>query len=736
MSTHISILIIEDNLQDFLILKEYISRAESFNVKIHHATNLEETRLLALKESFDLVFLDLFLPDSYGKETFIWVSSCVSDVPIIVLSGLVDKSIALNIVQMGAQDYIVKGEFDEMLIEKSIIYSIERHKNEKSLKESERRYRLTFQNAGVAIAEYDGKGLFDFIEELKLKGETKSYFDSYSLEQTDAFRDKIKVTSVNPEVLKLFGFKDIKDFRQNRKKIVTQQSISLYGDLAKSIWDKKRHFKTINEYQTLDDRKVVLLSRFTLYDYENQTVKIVRSGTDITALKEKEKQVETQHMLAEKLSEASLALLKSGNSNKLLDSSFNILGSALKLDKITLIRLEKIEENIFLRPEHLWSSSEFFESSVEDDGFYDKPLSEIPFVSRLKNLEYGEILKFSVDPASEPKDNFNEFLEKKNVKSLLLAPIMQKSGLWAAVIYSSKIKSKEWSEEEILIVKSYGNALGSFMIKTKAERELQELNEQLENRIDQRTEQLTEAVEELESFSYSVSHDLRAPLRTVAGFSQILDKEFSKSLPERAVHLLNNIKNGATEMTHLIHDLLEFSRLGRQSVSFNLIKMNNLCADIIEKLALENPDPRMNFKVPQLISSSGDITLIKHVLQNLIWNAVKFSSKNDFIRIELSSYEENGFVYYSVKDNGIGIDMNYADKVFSVFQRLHTKEEYEGTGVGLAIVKRIIKKHGGTVSVYGELNKGCTFTFSLPKTEMDFKRLNPSPKESHIDLIE
>lgn len=728
MNTYHSILVIEDSLQDFLILKEYISRADSFQVKIFHAKSVEEARVISANETIDLVFLDLFLPDSFGKETFINVSAQINDVPIIVLSGLIDKSLALNIVQMGAQDYIVKGEFDELLIEKSITYSIERHKNQKRLEHSEKRYRLTFENAAAAMIEYDASELFQFIEELKKQGKEKSYFNALDADEIEKISKSIKVISINPEVLKMFGFKSRKDFEENRYKIITEESKEVYSTLSKAIWDRKRNFKSIHKYLTLEGKELTVLSRFTLYDFENNSCKIVRSGIDITMLIEKERQIERQQLLAEKLSEASLELLKKEEPVKLLNASIEILGKELSLDVISVAKINRTKE-AHLKLVTRWCSNEKFDDKALT-GFYNSPIREHPFYQGVATLDFSKINEFN----DESEIGIPETLKEKGVKNLLVAPIMQKDSLWAVMFFLSASEERRWREPEKLLVKSYSNAVGSFLIKIQAEKELYNLNNQLETRIEKRTEQLTEALEELESFSYSVSHDLRAPLRKVAGFSQILDKEYGPDLPERAHHLLGNIKSGATEMTHLIHDLLEFSKLGQRSISLNKIPMNDLCSEIIKSTLESYPRLDVSVKLPELENAMGDVTLVKHVLNNLIWNAVKFSSKKEKVQIEFNCEKKDDYYHYSIKDNGIGIDMQYANKIFAVFQRLHTKEEYEGTGVGLAIVNRIIKKHGGKVSVAGEPDKGCTFTFSLPATTEAYQLNIPSNKSENREV--
>jgi PAS domain S-box-containing protein len=230
-------------------------------------------------------------------------------------------------------------------------------------------------------------------------------------------------------------------------------------------------------------------------------------------------------------------------------------------------------------------------------------------------------------------------------------------------------------------------------------------------------EQLKSANKELESFSYSVSHDLRAPLRGIHGFAQILMEDYGNQLDTEASRLLNNVMNNAQKMGQLIDDLLSFSRLGRKELVMMDLSMQhmatNICNDL--KSGLNGNAHKLEFKINELQPAEADSVAIKQVWVNLISNAVKYSGLKEKSLVEIGSeLKEDETVYY-VKDNGVGFDMRYSDKLFGVFQRLHSDKEFEGTGVGLAIVHRIISRHGGRVWAEGRKNEGATFYFSLPK---------------------
>jgi PAS domain S-box-containing protein len=251
--------------------------------------------------------------------------------------------------------------------------------------------------------------------------------------------------------------------------------------------------------------------------------------------------------------------------------------------------------------------------------------------------------------------------------------------------------------------------------RKQAEEEIRALNEELEQRVDRRTEELEAANRELEAFAYSVSHDLRAPLRAVDGFSRILLEEYSPALPEKARHYLTVTRKNAVQMGDLIDDLLAFSKLSRHPLSMQQIALRDLVRQALDELHADQEGRRIQITVGDLPPCEGDPRLLKQVLINLLSNGFKYTRAREIARIEVGALTPAGGyspVYY-VRDNGIGFDMRYADKLFGVFQRLHGAQEYPGTGVGLAIVQRIVQRHGGQVWADAAVNQGATFYFVL-----------------------
>jgi len=229
-----------------------------------------------------------------------------------------------------------------------------------------------------------------------------------------------------------------------------------------------------------------------------------------------------------------------------------------------------------------------------------------------------------------------------------------------------------------------------------------------------RSQQLTEANKELDAFAYSVSHDLRAPLRAVAGFSQMLVEDYGDKLDEQGQHQLDVIQGSARQMGQLIDDLLAFSRLGRKELRMLDINMRALAEEVIKQFQIIEPERTARLKVDALPPTVGDRSMIREVFANLLSNALKYTAPREAAVIEVNAKTERDENIYSVRDNGVGFDMKYTGKLFKVFQRLHSTEEFEGTGIGLALVKRIVHRHGGRVWAEGQVNQGATFYFALP----------------------
>jgi light-regulated signal transduction histidine kinase (bacteriophytochrome) len=311
------------------------------------------------------------------------------------------------------------------------------------------------------------------------------------------------------------------------------------------------------------------------------------------------------------------------------------------------------------------------------------------------------------DITTDERVNENErtVMAQAGTRALAIIPLTQASR-WVGLLALTWDEPHEFSAQEEEI---YGALIGLAAPAVENRR----WSGHLEELVEERTRKLEITTQELETFVYSISHDLRAPLRAMNSFSAILQEEYSDTLDEMGVDYLNRVRASSLRMSQLIDGLLALSRLGRNELRLVNTNLAHIAKRIFKEITKDESERKFNFQIMDLPLVEVDVNLIDVLLANLLNNAVKFTRGRDPAMIEFGYLSEEETPAFYIRDNGVGLDMKYADKLFTPFQRLHTEEEFEGTGVGLAIVQQVVRRHGGRIWSEAELDKGTTFYFTL-----------------------
>ncbi len=542
---------------------------------------------------------------------------------------------------------------------------IERQKTEKLLRESEANYIDLYDNAPDMFVSVEvpssniikcNKTYVDTLGYLKDELIGQSIFKTYSKEYGQRMKDVFKKFIKDGYITGV----ETKLLRKDGSAIdVSLNATAVYDDDGKIISSRSilRDITTLTKIESERDKsynELKLAQRASINLMEDLHSEIeVRKQVETTLIKSES----NLHALINNMNESFWSIDTNYNLIICNDYFRNVYLTAYKIELVIGINLLDI-----LSPE----LKAFWEPK------YDAALS-------------GEKISFEFKETIENKPYyFNAFLN----------PIILEGKVTGVSAFSIDITNNKLAEEEI-----------------------KRLNETLEQRVIERTTQLAATNKELESFSYSVSHDLRAPLRSIDGFSQAILEDYSDKLDEHGKGYLNRVRSAAQRMAHLIDDMLNLARITRRAMKPVIVNLSSIVKTLSSEL-IENDNKRIaEFIIAPNLIDRTDPTLIKAVLQNLIENAWKFTSKRAAARIEFGMIDNDGSKTYFVKDNGAGFNMEYADKLFAPFQRLHQTTEFAGTGIGLATVQRIIHRHNGKVWAEGEVNKGATFYFTLNTEE-------------------
>jgi len=468
------------------------------------------------------------------------------------------------------------------------------------------------------------------------------------------------ITYWNKGAEKLYGWSRNEAIGQNILRLLQTESLLKSKDVRERFF-RDGYWEGERIHTGKDGTKITVHSRWTLQrDGMNKPVAFSEINRNITDLKRKEREIHDTALYSRRLIEASLDPLVTISSN----------GKIMDVNKATEMATGVLR----------------------------------------KKLIGSDFSDYFTDP-EEARKGYEMVFSQGVVKDYPLA-IRHASGRTTEVLYNAATFKND--KGEVLGVFAAARDVTELRTVQKA---LQESHNELERRVAERTARLEETNRELESFSYSVSHDLRAPLRAIDGYARMILRKQGDKFDADTLSKFNVIRSSAHMMGQLIDDLLTFSRLGRKEISMSKLDMPALINDVWKELRIINPDRNMLLTLQSLPSGYGDRSLVKQVYSNLLGNAIKFTKYREAAYIEAGGYTEGNEDVYYIKDNGVGFDMTYYDKLFGVFQRLHSTDDFEGTGVGLATVHRIIHRHGGRVWAEGETDRGATFYFTLLRKE-------------------
>ncbi|HEX9005697.1 MAG TPA: ATP-binding protein, partial [Bacteroidota bacterium] len=355
----------------------------------------------------------------------------------------------------------------------------------------------------------------------------------------------------------------------------------------------------------------------------------------------------------------------------------------------------------------LWRSALHLSRSAAAEAAAGRALAASEARLRRLNEELERRVAAQTEEIRQANTMLEERIAQRTTELQVANETLRRSRLAALNLMEDAVAARKRAEETTAALQH------EILERERSEKERERLTDELEQRVGERTRELAAANKELESFSYSVSHDLKAPLRAIMGFSELLLKDRESRLSEQARHYLDTVIAGADGMSRLIDDILAFSRLSSQELMKSTVNMDALVRSVVEGQR-SGEVGTAEIVIGSLPPVCGDNSMIRQVMTNLLSNAFKFTRNVAHPRIEIGAVRAQGEIVYYVKDNGVGFDMQQAGKLFGVFQRLHSAQEYEGTGVGLAFSKRILERHGGRIWAEGKVNEGATFYVALP----------------------
>jgi signal transduction histidine kinase/DNA-binding response OmpR family regulator len=703
----ISLLLIEEGKDEKSTIRGLLDKQALVNFKVTRVQR-NQFEFQNFDTQFDAILLDINPLTGDVLAEIKRVSSRDVEAPITVLTDSRDPGLVKQVIQVGAQDCLYKNGITSESLVHAVISSIERKQ-----KETTSTTRL------------------DELENILKVARAGSWQWNYQTGQL----------SLNDETLELFGLDPQKitgNFEDHCLKAIRpsdQQRVKL----AYNTFLAGKELKPVEFLITLpdgSDRLVVSIVGKLKRDGEGNPLLISGILLDSSVNKRQKDELFKRDKEITLLYKTSQKISESLNLDKVYLTFYKSVRQIIHFDNMFIASYDKVSQ--LIKAEFAIMEGK----RVEVDAFPPLPLEpegqgiQSPVIrsgkARLIN-DYDKALK---------KTNSNYYIDEEGkvveeedipedypvTQSAMIIPMKLNNQVIGVVqVQSSELNA--FGNDDFRIMKSlvsqiavasnnaflYQKSLSEIEKRKKTEEEIVKLNENLEKRVVKRTLQLESSNKELEAFAFTVSHDLRAPLRAIDGYSSILEEEYANGLDADGLRMLRVIRQSVGKMDQLITDLLSLSLVGKSEIKFVPLNMVLLVNEIIKEIVPSSIHDQFEFVILDLPDAEGDRSLIRQAWINLISNAVKYTMPKEKKVIEIRGERQEGLSIYSVKDNGVGFDNTFSDKLFRVFQRLPNATDFEGTGIGLAIVKRIIDRHGGQVWAEGRVGEGATFSFSIPE---------------------
>ncbi len=614
--------------------------------------------------------LDRFIPPRYRKEHRRHVED-------FGRTGVTSRAMGnlrpISGIRTGGEEFPIEASISQIEIEGQRVYTVilrditERTRVQQELRKSEAQLRLVWENALDGMRLVDEHGIIRMVNEAYCGLVEKP---RHELEGKPL--SVIYETQVAEEVM------------QTHRQSFQEQSIPAHQELEVALWNGKKLFLELSS---------------SFLQVEGRPALLVTTLRDISRRKQSEKREAAFGRLGRSLSVAGSA---GAAARVIVDTANELFGwDSCSLDLYSpqddaiypIITLDTVEgRQVDVAP--AW-------------------LGQAPSPIMRKTLSQGAQLVQREPPFKSSPDTIPFGTGSRPATSLMSVPIRLGDKI-IGILTIQSYSPHAYQQQDLDILQTLADQCAGALERVRAEEEVLQLNAQLEQRVIQRTAELTAANKELEAFTYSVAHDLRAPLRHIDAFTRILSEDFAAALPLEAQRYLENIRHGSRNMSRLVDDLLNLAQVGRQELKRQATPLAGLVSEVLADLKRETEGRSIEWHIRPLPTVECDSGLMKLVFANLLSNAIKYTRPRPVAVIEVGSQKVNGGdTALFVRDNGVGFSMKYADKLFGVFQRLHRAEDFEGTGVGLATVDRIVRKHGGEIWVEAAVDKGATFYFTV-----------------------